>query len=283
MRKSPFVAALLFLLWSLALPPADAAAQMVRSPVQTFAPHSDPAENDATEHGGAAPALHPRATLPQQPEVIRSNSEWRERDKWQRPHDLMDELALGPGAAVADVGAGRGYFSFHLAERVGPEGRVFSVDIDERELQRLRRYAERYSYSQIEPVLGQPDDPKLPPGQLDAVLVVNAFHEFRAPGAMLDRMRQALKPGGLLAIVDRDAEPGEPRDAYHQRHSIPETLVRDDAERHGFRLLRRPVGFVTDLGREWYFLVFEKTESGKAEEEGGRRSADAKPVPAPGV
>jgi predicted methyltransferase len=248
MRHSP----VLVLLAALSLAPATWA----EGPAWCPAPATLPAS-----HGeeSSSPALRARI-LPPQPEVIRGNSEWRERDNWQRPHDLMDELGLGPGSMVADVGAGRGYFSFHLAERVGPQGRVYAVDISERELQSLRRAAERHRYAQIRPLLSRPADPKLPAAELDAVLVINAYHEFREFDAMLAGLHASLKPGGLLAVVDRDAAEGEPRDAYHQRHAIPESLVVADAERHGFRLLRRPPGFTTDLGREWYFLVFEKAE-----------------------
>lgn len=187
-----------------------------------------------------------------------SDSNWAARDRWQRPQDVMDELGLAAGSAVADIGAGRGYFTFRLAERVGPTGKVYAVDIDEGDLRRIGDRAREQGLSQIETVLGANDDPRLQAASVDAILVVNAYHEMRDYEAMLRGMLLALKPGGRLAIIDEDSEAGKPRSSYHSRHEIPESLVREDAERIGLRLLRRPRGFRRSSGGDWYFLLFEK-------------------------
>lgn len=187
-----------------------------------------------------------------------SESEWGTRDGWQRPQDVMDELGLTAGSAVADIGAGRGYFAFRLAARVGPNGKVYAVDIDEGDLKRLASRAREQNLAQIETVHGAADDPRLPDGCVDAILVVNAYHEMRDYDAMLRGMFRALRPRGRLAIIDEDSEAGKPRSSYHSSHEIPASLVREDAERNGFRLLRQPEGFRRSSSTDWYFLVFEK-------------------------
>ncbi len=174
----------------------------------------------------------------------------------------MDALGIEPGSVVADVGAGPGPYTFPLAERVGPEGKVYAVDIDEDDLAKIRSRAERDGVAQLETILGATDDPRLPAAALDVVLVINADHEFREYDEMLQAFHQALKPGGRLAIIDAKTDAGEARSRYHSRHRIPAKLVREDALRNGFRLLHNQPHFVHHRrNREFYFLVFEKPAS----------------------
>ena len=181
------------------------------------------------------------------------------RDAWQRPEEVMDALGIQAGTVVADIGSGDGYFSFHLARRVGHGGRVYAVDIDQGELKKLRKQAEKEELGQIETILGAKDDPRLPPESVDVVLVVNAYHEMRDYDAMLAGLYRALKPGGLLGIIEAEDEPGKPRETYYGRHRMPEEVVREDAERAGFRFLRTEPGFTRPKPqKEFYFLIFEK-------------------------
>ena len=183
------------------------------------------------------------------------------RDAWQRPAEVMDALGVGAGSVVADIGAGNGYFTFHLGERVGSTGRVFAVEINEHEVQEIEERARKERLTQITGVLGATDDPRLPAGSLDAALVVNAYHEMRDYDAMLAALFRALKPGGRLGIIDAAIEPGESRESYFGRHRIPAELVREDAERAGFRFLPRRPGFTRPRDRrEFYFLIFEKPQ-----------------------
>jgi len=184
------------------------------------------------------------------------------RDAWQRPQEVMDVLGLVAGSVVADVGCGKGYFTFHLAQRVTPTGRVYAVEIDEGDLKSIRQRAERERLNQVQTVLGRTDDPQLPATSLDAALVVNAYHEMRDYDAMLAGIYAALKPGGLLAIIDSPTDAGKARSSYYRRHRMPEEVVREDATRAGFRFLRAEPGFVRPRGnKEFYFLVFEKPGS----------------------
>ncbi len=174
----------------------------------------------------------------------------------------MDALGIEPGSVVADVGAGPGPYTFPLAERVGPDGKVYAVDIDEDDLAKIRSRAEREGVVQIETILGATDDPRLPAATLDVVLVINAYHEFREYDEMLQGFHRALKPGGRLAIIDAKTEAGEARSRYHSRHRIPAELVREDALRNGFHFLHNQPRFVHHRrNREFYLLVFEKPAS----------------------
>ena len=183
----------------------------------------------------------------------------QERDAWQRPEEVMDALGIKPGSVVADVGCGAGYFTFHLAERVGPKGKVYAEDIREDRLAGIRKRAQKEGVTNIETVSGAEDDPRLPLASVDVVMIVDAYHEMRPYDAMLEAVFRALKPGGLLALIDGAAEPGRPRDEYYERHRMPEQTEREDAERNGFRFVRDQPGFTrADDKKEYYFVIFEK-------------------------
>ena len=194
------------------------------------------------------------------PALVSTQDTGAARDAWQRPEEVMNALGIQAGTVVADVGSGDGYFTFHLARRVGAQGRVCAVDIDQDALNKLRRQAEKEGLMQIETIRSEKDDPRLPAESVDIVLVVNAYHEMRDYDAMLAGLYRALRPGGLLGIIEAEDEPGKPRETYYDRHRLPEELVREDAERAGFRFLRNEPGFTRpSRNKEFYFLIFEKT------------------------
>lgn len=182
-----------------------------------------------------------------------------ERDEWQRPQEVLDALGIKGGSVVADVGCGSGYFTFKLAQRVSREGKVYAEDVDEDEVAKVRHRAEDEGLTQVESLVGVADDPQLPAGSLDVALVVNSYHEWREYEKMLRHLYEALKSGGLLAIIDGAAEPGKSRSEYYSHHRMPEELVREDAAREGFRFLRKEPGFLRpDQKKDFYFLVFAK-------------------------
>jgi predicted methyltransferase len=188
-------------------------------------------------------------------------SGWKERDAWQEPERVMDALDLGPGSAVADAGCGRGYFTARLAERVGEQGKVYAEDVQDDVLKAVADYAREKKLTQVVTVQGTEDDPSLPPGSLDAILIVNAYHEMKHYQAMLAGFAKALKPGGLLAIVDHQDAAGKPRGDYEQEHRISLELVREECTHNGFEFVREDKGFdrpAGDGGGHFFFLIFRK-------------------------
>jgi SAM-dependent methyltransferase len=141
-----------------------------------------------------------------------------------------------PGAAVADIGAGDGFFTTRLASAVGPTGRVLAVDIGASALLRLRTRVDSDGLKNVEVIEGAVDDPKLPPGSLDAALIVNAYHEMTEHQAMLAHIKAALKPGGRLVIVEPIGPSRRTATRVQQagNHEIAIDFVREDARAAGF-------------------------------------------------
>ena len=168
------------------------------------------------------------------------------RDQWQRVDDIFRELGIVPGAQVADLGAGGGWFTTRLARAVGPNGRVFAVDVNPISLRELRE-ALPAELTNVEIVRGEENDPKLPTGQLDAVLVVNAYHEFAEYAAVLARVRDALKPGGRLVLIEPSPRRADDttRALQARRHTIAIELVEADLAHAGFEIVKKELGFVT--------------------------------------
>jgi predicted methyltransferase len=174
-----------------------------------------------------------------------------DRDAWQKPERIMDALGIADGSTVADLGAGGGWFTIRLARRVGPNGLVYAEDIQVEMLEATRRRVAREGRRNVEPILGTPDDPRLPEGKLDAVLIVDAYHEMEYPVALLRNVRRTLKPAGRVGIVDYKKDGGGPGPPLEDRVD-PEAVLRD-ATAAGLRLLRRetflPYQFFIVLGR----------------------------------
>ena len=181
-----------------------------------------------------------------------------DRDIWQRPDEVMDAMEAHLGSTVADVGAGEGWFARKLAQRVGATGTVFAVDVQPAMVEEIRHWSVEEHLRQVIPSLGAEDDPHLPDGQVDAVLVVNAYHEMKAYDAMLHSFYQALKLGCRLVIIEPEAKPGRPRAEYQKEHVIPAELVKDDAARNGLQFVAQHPDVVTPDQHHWPFLVFEK-------------------------
>lgn len=182
----------------------------------------------------------------------------RQRDEWQRPGEVLDALGAKPGQRVADIGCGFGYFTFRLAARVGAEGKVYAVDIDAEAINKVRERKEREKLAQVEPILGESADPRLP-NDLDAVLIVDTYHEFREYDRTMQAVWRALKPGGRLVLIDGEGPAGKPRTEYHRLHTIPAELVREEVARHGFVFKESRPGFYdAEYGKKFYFLIFEK-------------------------
>ena len=159
-----------------------------------------------------------------------------ERIQEEQPDRMLAALDIPKGAVVADVGAGVGYHVWRLAEIVGPTGKVIAEDIQEGMIQLLRKNIESRKLRNVEIILGTPTDPKLPSNSVDLVLMVDVYHEFSEPVTMMKHIRNSLKPGGRVALVEfRKEDPNVPIQPLHKM-SLQE--VRSELEPMGFKFQR---------------------------------------------
>jgi predicted methyltransferase len=179
-----------------------------------------------------------------------SELESPDRDEWQQPGKIMDVLGIGEASFVADLGAGSGWFTIRLANRVGPNGLVLAEDIQVPMIQAIRLRVDRLGLKNVITVLGTASDPRLPK-PVDAVLMVDTYHELEQPVALLTNVASSLKPGGLIGIVNFTKEGGGPGPAMEER--VDPEIVINDANAAGLVLRSRE----TFLKYE-YMLVFEK-------------------------
>lgn len=158
------------------------------------------------------------------------------RDTWQRPDDVVSVLALRPGARVADLGAGEGYFVEHLSAAVGPDGRVYAVDV---EADAVSGLSQRFpaQASNVETVLGDYDDPRLPDGSIDLVLLVNTYHHIEDRPAYFRNLQADLAPGGRVAVIEPDEDlDGVLSLALDEGHRSSAPVVKEEMKQAGYRL-----------------------------------------------
>ena len=158
------------------------------------------------------------------------------REQWQKVDDVFQAMGVRQGAAVADLGAGDGFFTVRLARAVGEQGRVYAVDLNADTLRRLRARVANEHLAQVDVIQGAADDPRLPAGMLDAVLIVNAYHEMTSYREILAKLRTALKPDGRLVIVEpiSSARRDLTREEQTRNHEIAIEFVKHDAREAGF-------------------------------------------------
>lgn len=175
-----------------------------------------------------------------------------EREVEERPERVVEAMALQPDDVVVDLGAGSGYFTFRLARRV-PDGRVIAVDIQKEMLDRVHRTAKKRGIGNVEPALGEVDDPGLAPDSVDAVLMVDAYHEFEYPHEMMTAVVRALRPGGRVFLIEYRAE--DPDVPILPLHKMSEAQVRREMEAVGLEFVENGTFLPTQ-----HFLVFRKPE-----------------------
>ena len=175
-----------------------------------------------------------------------------DRDAWQKPDQIMDALAIADGSAVADIGAGAGWFTIRAARRVGPNGMVYAQDVQRQMLEAIRRRVAREGLRNVETRLGVGSAPNLPERSLDAVLVVDVYPEVEDRVTFLRNLAAALKPGGRLGIVNYKPGRGGPGPAPHEGVRVESARVEEDALAAGLRVLARqtlPYQYLLVLGR----------------------------------
>ncbi|MYG02637.1 MAG: class I SAM-dependent methyltransferase [Acidobacteriia bacterium] len=157
-----------------------------------------------------------------------------ERQREEQPDRLVNSLDIQPGATVVDLGAGVGYFTWRLASKVGPAGKVIAVEIQQEMLDMLAVNLRERGIENVEPVLATPQNPRLPPAAVDLVLLVDVYHELAHPALTLAHIRRSLKPAGRLVIVEyRKSQPELP---IHPLHKMSVAEVRSEVEPAGFDL-----------------------------------------------
>jgi ubiquinone/menaquinone biosynthesis C-methylase UbiE len=171
------------------------------------------------------------------------------RDERGEAQVVMDLADMRPGMTVADLGAGEGYYTVRLAERVGAEGRVLAQDISREALDRLGRRVERERLENISIKLGATDNPQLPPDSFDRIFMVHMYHEVTEPYAFLWNMWPALNAGGQIVVVESESRAGS--------HGLPHTLLFCEFEAVGYVL----VEYIERPDIKGYFARFQKGPS----------------------
>ena len=174
-----------------------------------------------------------------------------DRDAWQKPHEVIQALALKPDAIVADIGAGTGYFALRFAHRV-PQGRVYGVDTEAAMVKYLADRASKAGLANLKPITGAPDDPRLPE-KADLIIFVDVYHHVENREHYFRNLQKSLKPGGRVAVIDfrMDSPVGPP-----QRTRIAPERVKDELKRAGYALAQEHA-FLPNQ----YFLVFRPAGS----------------------
>jgi len=178
-----------------------------------------------------------------------------EREAEEAPDAALDAInaaiVIAKGATVADIGAGVGYFTWRLAARIGPQGKVYAVDIQPGMLDQLRKNMAARKLSNYEAVLGAEDDPRLPAGRIDLALLVDVYHEFSQPQKMLRKIRASLAPAGRMVLLEYRKE--DPQVPILPAHKMSVAEVKAEIEPEGFKLEQT----LENLPRQ-HILIFRK-------------------------
>jgi len=169
------------------------------------------------------------------------------RDTWQKPERVIRTLALPPNAAVADIGAGTGYFAVRLARAI-PKGRVFGVDVEPNMVRYLAERARHEALANLTALAGEPDDPRLPMA-VDLAIMVDVYHHIGDRVRYFRNLRRYLKPGGRVAIIDHRRAPEDPPEAM----LIAPSRVKEELKRAGFGVAAEH-GFLPNQ----FFLIFKR-------------------------
>ena len=186
----------------------------------------------------------PSAARPVAPTVATRWADEDTRDRLGEAEAVMERAAVAPGMTVADIGAGEGYYTVRLAQRVGANGRVVAQDIQPKVIERLADRVARERLDNVSIKLGAADDPRLPANSFDRVFLIHMYHEIEEPYAFLWRLRPALREGGEVVVVDADRPTNQ--------HGTPPRLLFCELEAVGYKL----VGFIEDERFGGYFARF---------------------------
>ncbi len=164
-------------------------------------------------------------------------SEWLDRPERvseEDPDKAIAALGIGPGATVADVGAGSGYMTVKLAAVVGPAGRVYATDVQPEMIEKLTARVKSANLQNVIPVLSTTDDPRLPEGSIDLILMVDVYHELAAPQRTLQQLKRTLTPSGRLVLLEYRKE--DPSIPIREEHKMTVAEAKAELEAEGYQL-----------------------------------------------
>jgi ubiquinone/menaquinone biosynthesis C-methylase UbiE len=186
-------------------------------------------------------------------------SQWTERFEhegraiYDKRAEILDAMGLKPGMDVADIGAGSGLISRLIAQRVAPGGTVYAVDISKNMVDHIAKTAQEEKITNIKAVLGDPRSPKLAPNSVDVACIIDAYHHFEYPAEMLAEIRRALRPNGMLMLIDFKRIDGVSRDYVLKMVRAGEGTFTDEFLNAGFDLVERR----DDMFPDNYMLKFK--------------------------
>ncbi|WKZ59407.1 MAG: class I SAM-dependent methyltransferase [Cyclobacteriaceae bacterium] len=177
---------------------------------------------------------------------VYKESAWVERDKWQKPQEIIRLMNIKVGSVVADVGCHEGYMTVKLANAVGRSGNVYAVDVEQHKLDRLKNHLEARRITNVSLIKGDYDNPKLPAGSLDAVIILDTYHEMDDHDAILQHIKASLKPGGRLVICEpiADERRNLSRAEQERKHELAIKFALEDLAKAGFQIVSKQENFV---------------------------------------
>ena len=173
-------------------------------------------------------------------------SDWAYRDEWMDVERIFKLAGVTAGDTVADLGCHEGYLSIRLARAVGESGKVYAVDVRKDRLETLESNAADREISNIQTILGDYDDPHLPKGQLDVVIVMDTYHEIKSYMTVLEHLKNALKPGGRILVLEKLKEHarGKSREEQVISHTLSSKYVKRELKASGFTIITE----IRDMG-----------------------------------
>jgi len=207
----------------------------------------------------------PNATFAQDPwKDIYKEGAWEQRDTWQRPDAIIQKLNIKIGSQVADVGFLEGYFTIKLSRVVGKGGKVYAVDISKDKIEKLKKHLEDRKIQNVAAVVGEENNPHLPSLALDAVLIVDTYHEMDAHQQILQRIKEGLKIGGRLVICEpiSDERNKLSREDQERKHELGMTYALEDLRHAGFKIISQQESFVDrvkEKGDKMWLIVCERS------------------------
>jgi tRNA A58 N-methylase Trm61 len=188
---------------------------------------------------------------------------WEQRDTWQRADEIIEKLNVKGGSQVADIGCHEGYFTMKLAPIVGKDGNVYAVDISKDKIEKLKKHLADRNIQNVKPVIGEEDNPHLPSRALDAVLIVDTYHEMDDHQQILHHIKEALRTGGRLVICEPISEERKKlsRAEQERKHELGMNYAMEDLKQAGFKIIWKEEAFVDrvkEKGDRMWLIVCER-------------------------